>query len=40
MARVTTDIDFDKPGKQSGYIHVPNSSNASGWGTLMLPWWS
>ena len=37
MARVTTDIDFDKPGKQSGTINVPNSSNASGWGTLMLP---
>jgi len=37
MARVTTDVDFDEPGKQAGTISVPNSSNASGWGTLMLP---
>jgi len=37
MARVTTDIDFDRPGKHAGTISVPNSSNTSGWGTLMVP---
>jgi N-alpha-acetyl-L-2,4-diaminobutyrate deacetylase len=37
MARITSDVDLDRPGKQSGTIDVPNSSNASGWGTLMVP---
>src|SRR5262245_22835422 len=37
MARITTTVDLDKPGRQAGYINIPNSSNISGWGTLQVP---
>jgi N-alpha-acetyl-L-2,4-diaminobutyrate deacetylase len=37
MARITTSVDLDKPGRQAGNINIPNSSNTSGWGTLQVP---
>lgn len=30
-------VDFDRPGKQLGYIGVPYSHNLGGWANLMLP---
>ncbi len=36
-SRISTDIDYDRDGKQVGYLNVPNSTNESGWGTLLMP---
>lgn len=36
-SRVSTDIDYEKDGKQSGFLRVPHSRNESAWGTLMVP---
>ena len=36
-SRVTADIDFDKPGKQSGYLYVQHSSNESAYGRIPIP---
>jgi N-alpha-acetyl-L-2,4-diaminobutyrate deacetylase len=30
-------VDFDRPGKQVGYIGVPYSHNLGGWANLMMP---
>lgn len=35
--RITTDIDFDKNGKQSGFLRVPHSRNDSAWGSILIP---
>lgn len=34
---VITPIDFDKPGKQQGYLRVPYSHNLGGWANVMVP---
>jgi N-alpha-acetyl-L-2,4-diaminobutyrate deacetylase len=34
---VSTDIDFDKDGKQVSYLRAPMSSNSSAWGSLLTP---
>lgn len=34
---VTTDVQFDAPGKQIGYLRVPASSNQSAWGSVLVP---
>src|SRR5678809_1438284 len=34
---VITSIDFDKPGKQQGFLQVPYSHNLSGWANLFIP---
>jgi ectoine utilization protein EutE len=34
---ITTSIDFEKNGKQSGYLRVPHSRNNSAWGAVMIP---
>ena len=36
-SRVICNIDFDKPGKQVGYLRVPFSRNDAGWGTIEVP---
>jgi N-alpha-acetyl-L-2,4-diaminobutyrate deacetylase len=36
-SRVQCDIDFDRPGRQSGFLRAPNSTNTSGWGTVQIP---
>lgn len=35
--RVIVDVDFDKSGKQFGYLRVPNSNNDSAWGAIAVP---
>lgn len=34
---ITTEIDFEKNGKQVSYLQVPYSRNDSAWGALMIP---
>ena len=36
-SRITTDVDYDKRGKQSGYLQVPHSSNESAYGYIPIP---
>ena len=36
-SRVPCDIDFDRPGRQSGFLRAPHSTNTSGWGTVQIP---
>lgn len=35
--QVGTTIDYDKPGKQQGYLRVPYSHNEAGWANLLIP---
>jgi len=35
--RVIADVDYDKAGKQFGYLRVPNSNNDSAWGVVAVP---
>lgn len=35
--QVWTTIDYDKPGKQIGFLGVPQSTNTAGWATQYLP---
>ncbi|MFM7607191.1 MAG: succinylglutamate desuccinylase/aspartoacylase family protein [Prosthecobacter sp.] len=34
---IHTSIDYDKPGKQQGFLHVPYSHNLGGWANVMIP---
>ena len=34
---IFTSIDFDRPGKQQGYLQVPHSYNLAGSANLMIP---
>lgn len=36
-SKLSTDIDFERDGKQVSYLAAPNSTNDSGWGTLLIP---
>ncbi len=36
-SRITTEIDFEQQGKQSGYLRAPLSRNTSGWGIVEIP---
>lgn len=35
--RVIADVDYDKAGKQFGFLRVPNSNNDSAWGAVAIP---
>jgi len=35
--QISCDVDFDKPGKQAGYLRVPLSHNTAGWSSLQIP---
>jgi N-alpha-acetyl-L-2,4-diaminobutyrate deacetylase len=35
--QTVSDVDFDQPGKQQGYLRVPYSHNTAGWASLQLP---
>jgi len=37
VSRIAADIDFDKQGRQSGYLRAPLSRNTSGWGIVEIP---
>ncbi len=34
---IFTDIDYDKLGKQIGYLHLPHSPHSDAWGTITIP---
>lgn len=36
-SRIRCDIDFDRPGRQAGYLKAPQSRNTSGWGVVEIP---
>lgn len=36
-SRVRCEVDFDKTGRQVGYLRAPLSRNTSGWGTIEIP---
>ncbi|GIX12223.1 MAG: succinylglutamate desuccinylase/aspartoacylase [Paracoccaceae bacterium] len=36
-SRITTDIDWEAPGRQAGYLRAPLSRNTSGWGVVEIP---
>ncbi|MBF9232818.1 succinylglutamate desuccinylase/aspartoacylase family protein [Microvirga alba] len=36
-SRIRCGIDFDKAGRQAGYLRAPLSRNTSGWGTVEIP---
>lgn len=36
-SRFVCEIDFDRDGRQAGYIRAPLSRNTSGWGTVEIP---
>lgn len=36
-SKLGTDLDFERNGKQISYLAAPNSTNDSGWGTLLIP---
>lgn len=37
LSPVWTDIDYERDGKQSGYLGVPQSTNSAGWATVFVP---
>lgn len=37
LSPVQTDIDFEKEGRQAGYLWLPYSRNSSAWGKVLLP---
>ena len=34
---IFSDIDFDKPGKQVGFLHLPHSPHHDAWGVIPIP---
>ena len=34
---ILTSINFDKPGKQQGFLQIPYSHNLGGWANVMIP---
>jgi N-alpha-acetyl-L-2,4-diaminobutyrate deacetylase len=34
---IHTSVDYDRPGKQLGHLHVPYSYNLGGWANLLVP---
>ena len=36
-SRISTDVDYDKAGKQVSFLAVPNSTNESAYGTVTIP---
>ena len=36
-SRIAGDIDFDRNGRQAGYLRAPMSRNTSGWGIVEIP---
>ena len=36
-SRIAGDIDFDRDGRQAGYLRAPLSRNTSGWGIVEIP---
>lgn len=36
-SRIFYELDFDKPGKQIGYLRVPQSRNGGAWSNIEIP---
>ena len=36
-SRIQCTLDFDQPGRQSGYLRAPQSRDTSGWGVVEIP---
>ena len=36
-SRIRCEVDFDRPGRQAGYLRAPQSRNTSGWGVVEIP---
>lgn len=34
---ITTEVDYERDGKQNGFLNIPQSTNTSGWRTEYLP---
>lgn len=37
LSPITTDIDFERNGKQVSFLRVPHSRNSSAWGAILIP---
>lgn len=37
VSTVSTDIDFDRPGKQTGVLNIPHSPHEDAWGATRIP---
>lgn len=37
LSPISTDLDYEKEGKQSGFLRVPHSQNRSAWGSVLIP---
>jgi len=37
ISPITTTVDFDRNGVQHGFLKLPHSHDASGWGSMMIP---
>ncbi len=37
VSKIKASVDLGRTGKQHGQLQVPNSSNSSGWGSLLVP---
>ena len=35
--QISTDVDFEKEGKQQGYMRIPYSHNLAGWANILIP---
>jgi N-alpha-acetyl-L-2,4-diaminobutyrate deacetylase len=35
--QIVTDVDYDRAGKQQGYLRVPYSHNNAGWANILIP---
>ncbi|MDX1529607.1 MAG: succinylglutamate desuccinylase/aspartoacylase family protein, partial [Gammaproteobacteria bacterium] len=36
-SRISASVDYDKAGKQYGYLSIPHSRDDSAWGSLRMP---
>jgi hypothetical protein len=37
VSTVSTDVDFDQPGKQTGFLSIPHSPHEDAWGATRIP---
>jgi predicted deacylase len=35
--QISTNVDFERPGKQQGYLRVPHSDNDAAWASILIP---
>ncbi|MDX1653678.1 MAG: succinylglutamate desuccinylase/aspartoacylase family protein [Candidatus Competibacteraceae bacterium] len=37
VSKISTEVDFERNGKQISFLKAPHSTNTSGWGSLLIP---